>query len=112
VVGQVEARVIDPQRQPLPNRGAQHPLAQPGDQLQAAAELLADGVQPEAAVGVVQRPTLSDGQDGDMLGQPGVLQIQEPGVLNTQPLTAGVFAHRRLPAQLMPLAGRRVRRDP
>jgi hypothetical protein len=46
VVGQVEARVIHPQRQPLPNPGAQHPLTQPGHQLQAAGELLADGVQP------------------------------------------------------------------
>jgi hypothetical protein len=60
--------VIDPQRQPLPNPGPQHPLTQPGDQLQAAGELLADGVHPEAAIGVVQRPTLSDGQDGDLLG--------------------------------------------
>jgi hypothetical protein len=34
----------------------------------------------------VQRPTLSNRQDGDMLRQPGVLQIQEPGVLNTQAL--------------------------
>jgi hypothetical protein len=60
----------------------------------------------------VQRPTLSEGQDGDMLGQPGMFQIKEPGVLNTQTLTAGVFAHRRLPAQFMPLAGRRVRHVP
>jgi hypothetical protein len=45
----------------------------------------------------VQRPTLSDRQDGDMLRQPGVLQIQEPGVLNTQALVAaGGLAHRRL----------------
>jgi hypothetical protein len=49
--------------------------------LQAATELLAEGVQPEAAIGVVQRPALGDREDGDMLGQPGVLQIQEPGVL-------------------------------
>ena len=56
VVGQVKGGVIDPQRQPLPNRGGQHPLTQPGDQLQAAGELLADGVHPEAAIGVVQRP--------------------------------------------------------
>jgi hypothetical protein len=34
----------------------------------------------------VQRPTLSDRRDGDMLRQPGVLQIKEPGVLNTQTL--------------------------
>ena len=101
MVGQVEARVIDPQRQPLPNRGGQHPLAQPGDQLQAAAEFLADGVQPEAAIGVVQRPTLGHGQDGDMLGQPGVLQIKEPGVLDTQPLiAAGGLAHRHLPGPI------------
>jgi hypothetical protein len=29
----------------------------------------------EAAFGVVQRPALGDREDGDMLGQPGVLQI-------------------------------------
>jgi hypothetical protein len=34
----------------------------------------------------VKRPTLGDGQDGDVLGQPGVLQIEESGVLNTQAL--------------------------
>jgi hypothetical protein len=49
--------------------------------LQAATELLAEGVQPEAAIGVVQRPALGDREDGDMLGHPGVLQIKEPGVL-------------------------------
>ena len=101
VVGQVKARVIDPQRQPLPNPGPQHPLTQAGHQLQAAAELLADSVHPQAAIGAVQRPTLSDGQDGDMLGQPGVLQIQEPGVLNTQALVAaGELAHRHLPGPI------------
>ena len=63
----------------------------------AAADLPADGVQPEAAIGVVQRPTLSNRHDGDMLRQPGVLQIEEPGVLNTQPLIApGELAHRHL----------------
>jgi hypothetical protein len=46
VVGQVEGAVIDPQRQPLPEERAQHQLAQPGRQVQAAAHLLADGVQP------------------------------------------------------------------
>ena len=101
VVGQVEARVIDPQRQPLPNPGAQHQLTQPGHQLQAAAELPADGVQPEAAIGVVQRPTLSHCHDGDMLRQPGVLQIEEPGVLNTLTLVAaGELAHRHLPGPI------------
>jgi hypothetical protein len=98
VVGQVEAGVIDPQRQPLPNSGPQHSLAQPGHHLQAAGELLADRVQAEAAIGVVQRRTLGEGQDGDVLGQPGVLQIKEPGVLNTQALVvAGGLAHRHLP---------------
>jgi hypothetical protein len=29
----------------------------------------------------VQRRALGDREDGDMLGQPGLLQIQEPGVL-------------------------------
>ena len=61
----------------------------------------------------MQRPTLSHRQDGDMLGQPGVLQIKEPGVLNTQTqVTAGELAHVISPAQFLPLAGRRVRRDP
>jgi hypothetical protein len=46
VIGRVEGGVIDPQRQPLPNPGEQHSLTQPGDQLQAAGEFLADGVQP------------------------------------------------------------------
>jgi hypothetical protein len=49
--------------------------------LQAATELLAEGIHPEVAIGVVQRPALGDREDGDMLGQPGVLQIKEPGVL-------------------------------
>ena len=99
MVGQVKAGVIDPQRQPLPNPGPQHPLTQPGHQLQAATELLADSVHPQAAIRVIQRPTLSHRHDGDMLGQPGVLQIQEPGVLDAQTLVAvGELAHRRLPA--------------
>jgi hypothetical protein len=46
--------------------------------LQAAGELLADGAQPEAAMRVVQRRTLGHGQDGDVLGEPGVLQIRNP----------------------------------
>jgi hypothetical protein len=72
VVGKVEGRVVDPQRQPLRERGAQHDLAQPGDVVQAPPNFLADRVQPYAAVWVMQRPALGDGQDGDMLGQPGV----------------------------------------
>jgi hypothetical protein len=50
----------------------------------------------------VQRPTLGDREDGDMLGQPDVLQIKEPGVLNAQTLVAaGGLAHRRLPGPII-----------
>jgi hypothetical protein len=62
----------------LAQPGAQHQLTQPGHQRQATGELLADGVQPEASIGVVQRPTLSDRHDGDKLRQPGVLDIRNP----------------------------------
>jgi hypothetical protein len=47
----------------------------------------------------VQRATLDDGQDGDMLGQSGVLQVEEAGVLDAQALVAAdELAHGRLPA--------------
>jgi hypothetical protein len=45
VIGHVEGELIDPQRQPLAQRGTQHQLAQPGRQVQAAVQLLADRVQ-------------------------------------------------------------------
>src|SRR5512132_434980 len=51
------------------------------------------------AILVVQRATLGDGQDGDVLGQPGVLQVEEAGVLDAQALVAAdELAHGRLPA--------------
>jgi hypothetical protein len=47
----------------------------------------------------MQRPTLDDGQDGHVLGQPGVLQLEEAGVLDAQALVAAdELAHGRLPA--------------
>jgi hypothetical protein len=99
VVGKVEGSVVDPQRQPLGQRGAQHDLAQPRNLVQATPELLAHRVQPHAPIAVMQRSGLGDGQDRDMLGQSGAFEVEKTSVLDTQAvIAAGELAHGRLPA--------------